>query len=112
MISIATVLLLAFRPEAYSEAITAAVEGGYQAIIVDSVSHEHAGEGGLLDWHDEELDRMAGNDWANNFMDKLFSVAKPQLRKERLNAISKLASLGEFDIVIPQSESQAKRAIV
>ena len=53
-----------------------------------------------------------GNEWANNYMDKLFAVAKPQLRKERLNAISKLASLGEFDIAIPQSESQAKNAVV
>jgi ABC-type Fe3+ transport system substrate-binding protein len=48
-----------------------------------------------------------GNKWANNFMDKVFADLKPQLRKERLNAISRLVDLGEFDIAIPQSESQA-----
>lgn len=47
-----------FRPMAYAEAIHAAQQAGYPVIVVDSFSHEHAGEGGLLDWHEEELDRM------------------------------------------------------
>jgi hypothetical protein len=52
-----------FRPDAYLEAILAAEEAGYPVVIVDSASHEYAGEGGILDWHDEELDRLAGDDW-------------------------------------------------
>lgn len=52
-----------FRPDAYVEAIAAADAAGYPVIVVDSASHEHAGEGGLLDWHEEILDRMAGDDW-------------------------------------------------
>jgi len=52
-----------FRPSAYMEAIKAADDAGYPVIVVDTMSHEHAGEGGLLDWHEEELERMAGNDW-------------------------------------------------
>ncbi len=52
-----------------------------------------------------------GNKWANGFMDKIFNDLKPQLRKERLNAISRLAALGEFDIAVPQSESQATTAV-
>lgn len=52
-----------FRPEAYLEAIVAADAAGYPVVVVDSASHEHAGEGGLLDWHEEELTRMAGDDW-------------------------------------------------
>jgi hypothetical protein len=51
-----------FRPGAYLEAITAADEAGYPVIVVDSASHEHAGEGGLLDWHEEELTRMSKGD--------------------------------------------------
>jgi hypothetical protein len=50
-----------FRPQAYLDAITAADEAGYPVIVVDSASHEHAGEGGLLDWHEEELQRLARN---------------------------------------------------
>lgn len=51
-----------FRPGAYADAIGAADKAGYPVIVVDSASHEHAGEGGLLDWHDEEFQRMGGRD--------------------------------------------------
>jgi len=51
-----------------------------------------------------------GNDWAENFMNKMFRDLKPQLRRERLNAISKVAALGEFDMAIPQSDAQARDA--
>jgi hypothetical protein len=52
-----------FRPDAYLEAIRECDKAGYPVIVIDSMSHEHAGEGGLLEWHEEELDRMAGSDW-------------------------------------------------
>jgi len=44
-----------FRPDAYTEAIKAADEAGYKAVVVDSCSHEWAGEGGILEWQEEEL---------------------------------------------------------
>ena len=47
-----------FRPETYLDAIVAADKAGYPVIVVDSMSHEHAGDGGLLDWHDELLDEF------------------------------------------------------
>lgn len=43
-----------FRPETYLKAIVAADQAGYPAIVVDSMSHEWAGDGGILDWQDEE----------------------------------------------------------
>ena len=52
-----------FRPGTYAAAIIEADKAGYPVIVVDSFSHEHAGDGGLLDWHEEELDRMAGQDY-------------------------------------------------
>lgn len=51
-----------FRPDTYADAIKAADAAGYPVIVVDSFSHEHAGEGGLLDWHEEEFARMGGRD--------------------------------------------------
>lgn len=51
-----------FRPMAYADAIKAADDAGYSVILVDSFSHEHAGEGGLLDWHEEEFQRLGGRD--------------------------------------------------
>lgn len=44
-----------FRPERYAEAIAAADAANYPVIVVDSMSHEYAGEGGILDWQEEEF---------------------------------------------------------
>jgi hypothetical protein len=52
-----------FRPTDFLAAVRQAVAADPCAIIIDSMSDEHEGEGGVLDWHDAELDRMAGNDW-------------------------------------------------
>jgi hypothetical protein len=44
-----------FRPGRYAEMIADADKAGYPVIVVDQASHEHAGPGGILDWHEEEL---------------------------------------------------------
>ena len=67
-----------FRPSAYLEAILAADKAGYLAIVVDSASHEHAGEGGLLEWHDEELTRMAGDDYRKREACNMASWIRPK----------------------------------
>jgi KaiC/GvpD/RAD55 family RecA-like ATPase len=41
-----------FTPERYVEAIRAAEKAGYDAIVIDSLSHAWAGPGGILDLHD------------------------------------------------------------
>jgi hypothetical protein len=41
-----------FTPERYIEAIRAAEAAGYDAIIIDGLSHAWAGPGGVLDLHD------------------------------------------------------------
>lgn len=51
-----------FTPEAYLAAIRAAESAGYSVIVVDSMSHEYSGIGGLHDQAEAELERMAGND--------------------------------------------------
>lgn len=47
-----------FRPAAYADAVIAADAAGYPVIVIDSGSHVWAGDGGVLDWQDEELDEM------------------------------------------------------
>jgi iron(III) transport system substrate-binding protein len=44
---------------------------------------------------------VKGEAWVRDYMDKLFNVVKPQIRKERLSTTPKLAALGEFDLTIP-----------
>jgi len=72
-----------FRPGAYADAIKAADEAHYPVIVVDSCSHEHAGDGGLLDWHEEELDRMAGSDWKKRESCKMAAWIKPKTAHKR-----------------------------
>jgi len=53
-----------FRPERYTEALKAALalEPRPAVVIIDSVSHMHDGPGGILEYHEDELDRLAGSD--------------------------------------------------
>lgn len=39
-----------FRPQNYTDAIVAAEAAGYPVIVIDSMSHEYDGEGGISDW--------------------------------------------------------------
>ena len=68
-----------FRPDAYAEAIMAADKASYPVIVVDSCSHEWAGDGGILDWAESEVDRMAGDDYAKRERVKLASWIKPKM---------------------------------
>ena len=73
-----------FSPLAYMAAIKAADDAGYPVIIVDSMSHEHAGEGGLLDWHEAELERMAGQDWQKREACKMAAWIKPKMAHKQM----------------------------
>jgi len=42
-----------FTPQKYIEAIKAAEDAGFEVIIIDSLSHAWAGQGGMLDLHDK-----------------------------------------------------------
>jgi hypothetical protein len=50
-----------FTPEAYAQAIELCETSGMKAVIIDSLSHEWEGEGGILDIHSS----MVGNSFTN-----------------------------------------------
>ena len=52
--------LESFSPEGYIEAIHAAEEGGYGVLVIDSMSHEWAGPGGILEMVDGVARRNKG----------------------------------------------------
>jgi AAA domain len=72
-----------FTPAHYSEAIKAADAEGYRVIVVDSASHEWAGEGGLLDWHETELDRLAGDNAQRRETMTFTAWVKPKMQHKR-----------------------------
>jgi hypothetical protein len=75
-----------FSPDDYLEAITyCAKKGGPGSwIIVDSMSHEHEGKGGVLEMHSAELDRRAGNDWDKREKLNMLCWSKPKAARRRM----------------------------
>ncbi len=52
-----------FSMKRYEEAIKAAAAIEPSVLIIDSMSHAHEGQGGMLDQHEKELDRTSGQDF-------------------------------------------------
>jgi len=73
-----------FSPAHYLEAIEAADKAGYAVIIIDSATHEWAGDGGCLDMQEKELERMAGNDWGKRERVKMAAWIKPKMEHKRM----------------------------
>jgi hypothetical protein len=73
-----------FTPQAYAQAILAADAAKYPCIVVDSMSHEWAGEGGVLEIQEAELDRMAGDDWKKREACKMAAWIKPKMAHKKM----------------------------
>lgn len=77
----------------YLEAIQFCVKQGAGVVIVDSMSHEHEGPGGLVDLHDSIVERMAGNDYAKRERVNMLAWSEPKTkRRELINGILRLNS--------------------
>ncbi len=48
-----------FDPDSYVEAMRFCIAGGAKTIVIDSASHEHEGPGGVLEWHEAEMERLS-----------------------------------------------------
>lgn len=77
-------MLPPFSPEHYVEGIDAADKAGYSVIVIDSMSHCWAGDGGVLDMQEKELERMAGNDWAKRERVKMAAWIKPKMQHKKM----------------------------
>lgn len=73
-----------FGPADYIEAFKEALRHNPTTVIVDSMSHEWEGPGGVLEMHDAELDRMAGNDWKKRERCTMAAWIKPKAEHNRL----------------------------
>lgn len=68
-----------FSPLDYLAAIEHCVRKGAGTIIVDSMSHEHEGPGGVLEMHSAEHARLGGKEGT-----KMLAWAKPKAERRRL----------------------------
>lgn len=96
-----------FNPERYAEAIQAA-QAQADGIVVDSFSHEWAGEDGVLDQHEQELDRMVPdpNDWKKREQCTMTAWIRPKMAHKRL--VEKLLRLPLPLIVCMRGEEKTR----
>lgn len=74
-----------FGSDRYLEALQAAVSQGAKTIIVDSMSHEHEGPGGHLDFHDQEVRRLIeSGGFRSEFAAQIPAWSVPSARRRRL----------------------------
>jgi len=89
-----------FEPRCYAEAICAADKlGKYAVIVVDSMSHEWAGDGGILDMQTAEFERMGGGDNV-----KMASWIKPKMDHKRM--VQRLLQLNAHLILCFRAEQK------
>lgn len=75
----------------YLEAARYCIGKGAGIIIIDSMSHEHEGEGGCLECHEAELQRLSGGDWKKAQAMNMLAWAKPkQARRRMINSLLQL----------------------
>jgi ABC-type dipeptide/oligopeptide/nickel transport system ATPase subunit len=75
----------------YLAAMQQCVQAGAKVIVIDSMTHEHAGPGGYLLTQEDELGRMAGEDYAKRERVKFAAWIKPaKLRQQMIGGILQL----------------------
>lgn len=68
----------------YLEALRYCKKSGAGVVIIDSCSHEHDGPGGLLEQHEAELNRLAGDDRGKRERMSMLAWSKPKTARRQL----------------------------
>lgn len=77
-----------FGPDAYEAALRHCAEKGAKVIVVDNMSHEHEGAGGVLEWHEDEMQRLSGGDERKFDKYKMLAWQRPKAaRRHLINAV-------------------------
>jgi hypothetical protein len=95
-----------FRPDAYSDAVVSADEAGYPVIVIDSGSHVWAGDGGVLDWHEEILNKRAGDDWKRREALKMAAWIEPKMAHKQM--VQKLLQVKAHIILCLRAEPKVE----
>lgn len=88
-----------YSPGDYSDVLVHVKKLKPGIVIIDQLSYEHDGIGGVLEMHETELDRMAGNDYSKRDRMKMAAWIKPKQDRRRL--INELVQIGsDFAIIL------------
>ncbi|MCP4967396.1 MAG: AAA family ATPase [bacterium] len=81
-----------FSPLDYLAAIEHCVNKGAKIIVIDSMSHEHEGPGGVLEWHAEKLEKLSSGDYKR--AQKLTMLAWQEPKAARRRLLNTIVQLG------------------
>lgn len=91
-----------FTTAKYLEALRAFVDGGYEAVVIDSLTHEWAASGGILDQKSQK-DARGGNSFTNwNEMKQLHNKFVETMLQSHVHIVCTLRSKMEY--VMEQNE--------
>ena len=73
-----------FSPLDYLSAVEYCAKKGARVVIGDSWSHEHEGPGGVLEWHEQEVQRLSGGDRSKAKSVSMLAWSAPKAARRRL----------------------------
>jgi AAA domain len=96
-----------YNPLSYYDAVEHAVAQGAKCIVIDSMTHEHAGQGGVLDMHENELDRIAGTNWKKRHAVSMLAWQQGKAQRDALNDL--VARIDPHVIMCFRAKSKLKQ---
>lgn len=75
-----------FGPLDYLKAIEHCETRGGKIVVIDQMTHEHQGEGGVMDQSEKFLDARCGEDWDKRNKMLMLSLVRPKQQRKKLNA--------------------------
>lgn len=87
-----------FGPLDYMDAIEQVINKGAKVVVVDQMTHEHSGEGGVMDQIDRWLDDQCGNDWKER--EKMNMIAHARVKPQRKALNNRLVQLGRDGVML------------
>lgn len=75
-----------FGPLDYLAAIEHCVKQGAKVLVIDSLTHEHSGPGGVMDQSEDYLQKHCGDDFGKRQRQLMLSLVRPKQQRKRLNA--------------------------
>jgi len=73
-----------FSPLDYLAAVEHCVSKGARVLVIDSMSHEHEGPGGVLEWHGAEVERLCRGDAGKADKVKMLAWQAPKSARRRM----------------------------
>jgi len=99
-----------FAPALYEKAIKAAEQGGYDVVVIDSLSHAWEGEGGALDQKGRLEDQRGYNSWtAWRKITPMHQSLVDTMLRANLHVIATLRSKMEYEQVTENGKSKVQK---